>query len=102
MNCTKDFFYQWIIWQLNYEINDNEFKENYHIDHCPAIETFDLSDPGNQFKAVNWQNTQPLLKSKNLNKGAKRDLWSEVMQELKVIVFLKLYYPEKYSNIEKP
>ena len=36
------------------------------------------------------------LKLKNLSKGAKRDIWSELMQELKVIVFLIQYYPEEY------
>ena len=87
------------MWQLPYEMDDNEFKENYHIDHCRAIATFDLSDPGNQFKSFNWQNTQPLLKSKNLSKGAKRDLWSEVMQELKVIGFFKNYIIQK--NIKR-
>ena len=45
INCTKDFFHQWVIWQLPYEMDDNEFKENYHINHCRAIATFDLSDP---------------------------------------------------------
>ena len=49
-----------------------------------------------------WTNCRPLLKSKNLSKGAKRDLWSEVIQELKVLVFLKLYYTELCSsNVEK-
>ena len=84
------------MWQLPHEIDENEFKVNYHIDHCRAIATFDRSDTANQFTAFNWQNTEPILKSKNLSKGAKIDLENEVMQELKVIVFVKPYYPEEY------
>ena len=40
------------MWQLPHEMDDYEFKENYYIDHCRAIATFDLSDPGNQFKEL--------------------------------------------------
>ena len=80
----------------------NEFKENYDIDHCRPIATFNLSDPNAQYDAFFWQNCQPLLKHKNRSKGAKRNLYSEVLQELKVRVFLKLYYPELYSNVEEP
>ena len=76
-------------------MDDNEFKENYEIDHCRPIVTFDLSNPENQYDAFHWSNSQPLLKSKNRSKGAKRNLYSEVLQELKIIVFLKLYYPEQ-------
>ena len=100
LGCNREFFYQWIIWQLPYEMEDNEFKENYHIDHCRAIATFDLSNEENQFIAFGWQNTQSLLKSKNLRKGSKRDLWSEVLQELKVIIFLKQYIRSDNYNFD--
>ena len=70
-------------------MDDKEFKENFAIDHVKPLGTFDFSDPENQFEAFNWTNCSPLLKSKNFSKGAKRNLWSEVMQELKVTVFLK-------------
>ena len=53
-----------------------------------AISTFDLSNQENQFIAFGWQNCRLLLKIKNLSKEAKRDLWSEVLQELKVVFFL--------------
>ena len=102
LGCTKEFFYNFIKFQLPYEMDNNEFKENYHIDHVVPLASFDLSIPENLFIAFSWQNCAPLLKHKNLSKGAKRDLWSEVMQDLKVTVFLKLYYPEFcLSNVEE-
>ena len=95
LGCDKNFFYQWIMWQLPREMDDNEFKENYDINHCRPIATFNLSNPDEQYDAFFWQNCQPLLKRKNHSKGAKRNLYSEVLQELKVRVFLKLYYPDE-------
>ena len=81
---------------MPYDMNDDEFRNNYEIDHVVALANFDLSDQKNQFISFNWQNCRALLKSKNRSKGAKRDIWSEVMQELQVYVFLKQYYSEEY------
>ena len=75
-------------------MSDEEFRNKYDIDHVVPLSSFDFSIPENQFIAFNWQNCSPLLKTKNRSKGAKRDLWSELIQDIKVTVFLKLYYPE--------
>ena len=101
LQCDRQFFYDWIQFQLPYEMSDEEFRQNYHIDHVKAIANFDLSIKENQFEAFVWTNCCPLLKHKNLSKGAKRNIWLEVLQELKATVFLKLYYPEFCSNVEK-
>ena len=77
-------------------MTDDEFRNHYDIDHVVALANFDLLDKENQFIAFSWQNCRPLLKSKNRIKGARRDIWSEVMQELHVYVFLKQYYSEEY------
>ena len=69
-------------------MSDEEFKTAYHIDYVVALANFEFSNEKNQFIAFNWQNTRFLLKSKTLRLGAKRDLWGEVMQELKVINFV--------------
>ena len=74
LGCNKEFFYKWIQFQLPYSIDDSEFREYFHIDHCMPLATFNLVDPQNQYDAFSWQNCQPLLKSKNLSKGAKRNL----------------------------
>ena len=95
LGCNKEFFYKWIQFQLPYFMDDSEFREHFHIDHCRPIATFDLSNPENQYDAHDWSNCQPLLKINNLSKGAKRNLLSEVMQDLKATVFLKKYYSEE-------
>ena len=102
LKCDGQFFYKWIQFQLPYEMNDDEFKKLYDVDHVRPISSFDLSIEGNQFEAFVWTNCCPLLKHKNLSKGAKRNLWLELLQEMKVVVFLKLYYPEFcLSNVEE-
>ena len=32
------------MWQLSHEMDDNEFKELYEIDHCRLLATFNLSN----------------------------------------------------------
>ena len=94
LRCNKEFYYNWIKFLLPYDMSDDEFRNNDEIYHVVALANFDFSNEENQFIAFNWQNCRALLKSKNRSKGAKRDIWSEVIQELQVNVFLKQYYPE--------
>ena len=73
-------------------MDNNEFRKNYHIDHCRPIASLDLSNQDYQFEAFHWTNCQPLRIIINLSKGAKYNLWSEVMQELKANAFLRVNY----------
>ena len=90
LGCSPNQFKNWIYWQLPYDMTDEEFKEKYHIDHVQAVSTYDLSIPDNQHIAFHWSNCQPLLATKNLSKGNRRDIWSEIMQEMKVKIYLNL------------
>ena len=87
LQCNRLFFYNWIYFQLPYKMSDDEFKKLYYINHVKPIASFDLSIEENQFEAFVWMNCCPLLKHKNCSKGAKRNLWLEVLQELKATVF---------------
>ena len=80
---------------------DNKFRKNFHIDHCKHLETFNLSDTQNQYYTFIWQKIQPLLKCIIVIYGAKRNLWSKILQKLKVVFVIKLYYPELCSNVEE-
>ena len=87
LGCNKEFSYHFIKFLLPYDMNDEEFRNKYDIDHVVPLSSFDLSIPENQFIAFNWQNCSPLLNRKNCSKGAKRDLWSELIKDLKVTIF---------------
>ena len=78
-------------------MSDDEFKKLYDIDHVRPISSFDLSEKENQYDAFGWPNCCPLLKHKNRTKGAKRNKWLKVLQELKAILFLQLNNP-LYNN----
>ena len=53
LGCNKEFFYQWMKFLLPYDMSDDEFKNNYEIDHVVAIANFDFSNEENQFIAFN-------------------------------------------------
>ena len=60
-------------------MSNHEFKENYDIDNCLPIATFNLNNPENQYDASHWSNCQPLLKIQN------------VVKELNLIYILKYF-----------
>ena len=70
-------------------MNDDEFRKEFEIDHVKQLASFNLSDKESQYEAFKWQNARPLLIIKNRRKGTIRDLWAEIMQELKSIIFFK-------------
>ena len=37
LDCSKEFFYQWIKVNFNYDISDDELKNNYEIDHVVPL-----------------------------------------------------------------
>ena len=57
LGCSKKFFYNWIKWQLPYDMSDDEFKKAYHIEHVRPISSFNLSDSASQNDAFNWTYT---------------------------------------------
>ena len=50
LGCNKEFFFEWIQFQLPYEMNDDEFTKLYDIDHVKPIVTFDLPDSNAQYE----------------------------------------------------
>ena len=71
-------------------MTDEEFKEKYHIDHVWTVRTYDLSIPDNHYIAFYWSNCQPLLATKNVSKENRRDIWSKIMQKMKVKIYFNL------------
>jgi hypothetical protein len=91
LGCSVEFFKNW----LEYQFYDNMSWDNHgkwwHIDHVIPCASFDLSDPDQQKTCFNWRNLAPLRADKNISKSDKRDIFSEVLQELKVKVYLSLF-----------
>ena len=70
-------------------MNNEEFRKHFEIDHVKPIALFNVSTKEDQYEAFKWQNCRSSLITKNRRQGAKRDVWGEIMQELRAMVFVK-------------
>ncbi len=61
----------------------------WHFDHVKPCASFNLPKPEQQKVSFDWRNLSPLRADKNIYKNDKRDLLAEMLQELKVKVYLK-------------
>ena len=63
--------------------------ENIEIDHVKPICLFDISDDEQLKEALNWKNTQPLLKQDHLQKGIKFNFLDYQLHFIKAYQFIK-------------
>jgi hypothetical protein len=105
-DCNLDFFKKWIEYQYkeitNNEINWEDFKKNYHMDHLLPCSSFDLTNIEEQKKCFHWKNIQILTKENNLKKSniiISQELIDE--HNLKINNFLKIMSTEKNSLLNK-
>jgi len=93
IGCDLDFFKTWISFQFYDNCEWNNYGFWWHLEHVKACCSFNLEDPEEQRKCFNWKNLTCLRADKNIIKGGRRDMFAELMQELRVKVFLKLGIP---------
>jgi len=104
--CNLDFFKKWIQYQYeeitNNEINWDDFKKNYHIDHLIPCSSFNLTDIEEQKKCFHWKNIQILTKNDNLKKS-NLIISQELIDKhnLKIIQFTKNMATEKNFVLNK-
>jgi hypothetical protein len=89
LGCQIDMFLNWLEYNFTSDMNWKNRGSYWEIDHVRACATFNLQDPEQQKICFNWRNQSPLRKDKNRSKGAKRNPFAELMQELKVVIYLK-------------
>ena len=77
---------KWIERQLTPKMN----WTNIEIDHVKPICVFDISKDGELKEALNWKNTQPLLKKIHSQKGVKNNFLDYQLQFIKAHQFLEL------------
>ena len=68
----------------------------WHYDHTRPVSSLNLIDEKELYKCNNWINIKPYLATKNMSKHNKRDLYAEMLQELKSLVFLKQFNDNIY------
>lgn len=100
LGCTWEFLVDWLKHQFTEGMTMDNYGSVWHIDHCIPCSWFDLSIIQEQFICFNWSNLQPMYAERNLSKGNTTNLWEQVLQELKIKVFLThTTHPHKNFNI---
>ena len=62
LGCQHCFFQKWILFQLFGDMTLENYGKNWCIDHCLAINSFNLFDENffeKMRKCFNWQNLRP-------------------------------------------
>lgn len=90
LGCTTKFLKEWFEFQFYDGMNWDNYGEYWHVDHVKPCTSFDLVDSEEQKICFNWRNLAPLRANKNLSKSNRRNMFAEVLQELKVKVYLSL------------
>jgi len=89
IDCTPEFFREWMEYQLYDGMTMQNYGKIWHIDHVKPCSSFDLTKTEDIAKCFHWTNLQPLLASKNYKKYTKISIYDIVLQELKVKCFKK-------------
>jgi len=100
IDCTPQFFQEWIQFQLYDGMTLENYGKYWHVDHVIPCSKFDLSKPEKVNQCFNWKNLRPYLASKNLAKNDTINHFDTVLQELKVNYFvgIKNKRSEKHST----
>lgn len=71
IGCTKLFFRDWITYQFEDGMTENNYGKIWHIDHVKPCSSYDLSNNDEVFECFNWKNCRPMFAEENLKKGSK-------------------------------
>ena len=74
IGCSLQFFYKWIEYQFDANMNWSNEGHYWHIDHTFTISKFDFINEQNIYNCWNWANLRPLEARENLIKSNKIDM----------------------------
>jgi hypothetical protein len=89
INCSSQFFKNWMEFQLYDGMTLDNYGAFWHVDHVKPCSSFDLSIPEQIEECFSWKNLRPYRADKNIQKSASIQLYDILLQELKVKCFLK-------------
>jgi len=69
LDCTPEFFREWIISQFDDTMNMGNYGKAWHIDHVKPVSSYDLTNDTQLNECFNWKNCRPLASAKNLAKS---------------------------------
>ena len=91
-----DLYRKWLEFQFTTEMN----WTNIELDHVKPIYMFDVSKKEELKEALNWKNTQPLLKHDHQQKGTKLNFFDYQLQFIKAHQLIKLNEERFNENIQ--
>lgn len=94
LECSIDFFKNWIEWQFNSSMTWNNYGTYWNIDHVKPCASFNLKHLDKQKECFSWKNCRPLECITNNKKNASIYTKDILNQELKVKFYI-------ISNISK-
>jgi hypothetical protein len=90
LGCSPQFLKDWLEYQFYDGMSWENYGTHFCIDHVRPIASFDITNEEEQKICFNWKNLAPLTIQKNLRKSANRNIFTELMQEMKVNYYLSL------------
>ena len=89
IGCSILSLRQWLEFQFVCNMNWENYGSYWHIDHVKPCSLFDLSKSEEQQKCFSWKNLRPCIANENIKKGNKLISFIFVLQELKLMFFIK-------------
>ena len=90
LGCSHSIFQRWIIHQSYGNMNVENYGKIWCLDHCLAVESFNLLDENDMKKCFNWINLKPMYVKESFIKGDKIDHRLYLLQQVKAKYFSKL------------
>jgi hypothetical protein len=99
LGCSYEHLKKWIEFQSSSEITLDNYGSYWHLDHVIPCAKFDLSKDEEIKKCFHWTNVQPLEAKRNTSKGDRTHLMEQILQEIKINVFLKTCKNNDYTTL---
>jgi len=82
IGCTQLHFKSWLNYQLDINMNWNNYGSYWVLDHVKPCASFDLSNNVERLECFNWKNIRPLEKIKNSEKQSKYNKTIKFLHEI--------------------